>query len=74
MTKVILTRHGSVEGIDPDRFRGRAEIPLLLQLLDQPISAYWRLAQSPCAINKIDITGRHVRIEQINDTSHLRDV
>ena len=31
---------------------------LLMQLLDQPLSAYWRLAQSPCCLNEIDITDR----------------
>jgi phosphoserine phosphatase len=29
----------------------------LLQLLDQPLSAYWRLAQEPCCINEIDVAG-----------------
>jgi probable phosphoglycerate mutase len=28
MTKIILTRHGHVEGIDPERFRGRTDVPL----------------------------------------------
>ena len=28
MTKLILVRHGPVEGISPERFRGRAELPL----------------------------------------------
>src|SRR5437762_6946036 len=28
MTKLILVRHGHVEGISPERFRGRAELPL----------------------------------------------
>jgi phosphoserine phosphatase len=28
MTKIILTRHGHVEGIEPERFRGRTNIPL----------------------------------------------
>jgi probable phosphoglycerate mutase len=28
MTKVILTRHGHVEGISPERFRGRTDVPL----------------------------------------------
>jgi broad specificity phosphatase PhoE len=28
MTKIILTRHGHVEGIQPERFRGRTELPL----------------------------------------------
>lgn len=44
---------------------------ILLQLLDQPLSAYWRLVQSPCTLNEIEVSGRDVRIERINDTSHL---
>jgi broad specificity phosphatase PhoE len=28
VTKIILTRHGRVEGIKPERFRGRTELPL----------------------------------------------
>jgi phosphoserine phosphatase len=56
---VVLVGHDSVN---------RA---LLLQLLDQPLSAYWRLAQSPCCINEIDIVGGRVEILGINDTQHL---
>lgn len=44
---------------------------LLLQLLDQPLSAWWRVVQSPCAINEIEITGHSVRVVRLNDTSHL---
>jgi len=32
---------------------------LLMQLLDQPLSLYWRLAQSPCCINEITIEDGH---------------
>ena len=28
MTKILLVRHGHVEGIKPERFRGRADLPL----------------------------------------------
>ena len=28
MAKILLVRHGHVEGIFPERFRGRAELPL----------------------------------------------
>src|SRR5438445_7653358 len=28
MTKLLLVRHGHVEGIHPERFRGRADLPL----------------------------------------------
>lgn len=44
---------------------------LLLQLLDQPLSAYWRIAQSPCCINDIDIQGHRILVRGINDTAHL---
>jgi phosphoserine phosphatase len=56
---VVLVGHDSVN---------RA---LLLQLLDQPLSAYWRLAQSPRGINEIDIAGGHIEILRVNDTTHL---
>jgi probable phosphoglycerate mutase len=56
---VVLVGHDSVN---------RA---LLLQLLDQPLSAYWRVAQDPCCINEIDATGGRVNVRRINDTQHL---
>lgn len=57
---VVLVGHDSVN---------RA---LLLQLLDQPLSAYWRLAQDPCTLNEIEVfAAGDVRVERINDTSHL---
>lgn len=56
---VVLVGHDSVN---------RA---LLLQLLDQPVSAYWRLAQHPCALNEIDIAGGQICVLRVNDTSHL---
>jgi phosphoserine phosphatase len=56
---VVLVSHDSVN---------RA---LLLQLADLPLSSYWRLAQTPCCINEIIVTGNQVRILAINETSHL---
>jgi phosphoserine phosphatase len=56
---VVLVSHDSVN---------RA---LLLQLADLPLSSYWRLAQTPCCINEIDVTENQVRILAINETSHL---
>jgi phosphoserine phosphatase len=57
---VVLVSHDSVN---------RA---LLLQLLDQPLSSYWRLAQDPCCINEIDLADRHIHVLRINETHHLR--
>jgi broad specificity phosphatase PhoE len=56
---VVLVSHDSVN---------RA---LLLQLADLPLSSYWRLAQTPCCINEIEIADNQVRILAINETSHL---
>ncbi len=56
---VVLVGHDSVN---------RA---LLLQLLDQPLSAFWRIAQSPCAISEIDIVNGSVRVQRVNETHHL---
>ena len=57
---VVLVGHDSVN---------RA---LLLQLIDQPLSAYWRLAQDPCTLNVIEVSAAGaVQVESINDTSHL---
>lgn len=44
---------------------------MLLQLIDQPLSAYWRVSQGPCAINEIDIADGSIQVRRLNDTSHL---
>lgn len=59
---VVLVGHDSVN---------RA---LLLQLLDMPPAAYWRITQAPCTINEIDISGDRVRALRINETGHLDGV
>jgi probable phosphoglycerate mutase len=45
---------------------------ILLQILDQPPSAYWKLVQGPCALNELHVTRDHARVLSINDASHLR--
>ena len=45
---------------------------LLLQLLDMPLAAYWRLVQNPCTLKEIEIfAAGDVRVQRLNDTSHL---
>jgi broad specificity phosphatase PhoE len=44
---------------------------ILMQFLDQPMSAYWRLVQDPCTLNEVDVDGGDIRVRRINDTSHL---
>jgi probable phosphoglycerate mutase len=67
--RFVLERHPD----DPVALVGHESVNrvLLLLLLDLPLSAYWRLAQAPCAINEVDIVGRQMRIVRINDTGHL---
>jgi broad specificity phosphatase PhoE len=48
MTKILLVRHGHVEGISPERFRGRADLPLTVdgrrqaEATARRIHATWR--------------------------------
>jgi probable phosphoglycerate mutase len=44
---------------------------LLLQMLDQPLSSYWRLPQLPCAISELVIDDAAVKVLRINETAHL---
>jgi len=50
MTKIILTRHGHVEGITPERFRGRLDLPLTalgqrqIAATSHRINATWKIA------------------------------
>jgi len=47
---------------------------LLLQFLDLPPAAYWRIAQNPCCLNEIDIAGGRVTVQRINETYYLENV
>ncbi|MGB6537972.1 MAG: histidine phosphatase family protein [Xanthobacteraceae bacterium] len=44
---------------------------LLLQLLDLPLSRYWRIEQAPCCLNEIDIGDGNVCILRMNEMHHL---
>lgn len=44
---------------------------LLLQLLELPLSAYWRLAQEPCGLSEIEVSENGARILRLNETQHL---
>jgi broad specificity phosphatase PhoE len=44
---------------------------LLLQLLDQPLCAYWRLSPVPCGISDIDVQEHAARVVAFNTTTHL---
>jgi len=64
MTKILLTRHGHVEGIQPERFRGRAELALTPQgvaeakALAARIAATWKpAAVYTSALKRCVVTG-----------------
>ena len=67
--RTVIARHLA----DPVVMVGHDSVnrALLLQLLDQPLAAYWKLAQDPCCLNEVLIEGDSVQILRINDTSHL---
>ncbi|HVY56878.1 MAG TPA: histidine phosphatase family protein [Xanthobacteraceae bacterium] len=44
---------------------------LLMQILDQPLSAYWRLYFKPCGISEIEFTDDVSRVLRVNETFHL---
>lgn len=54
-TKLLLTRHGHVEGISPPRFRGRTDLPLTplgtaqARQLAQAIARFWRPSAIYCS-------------------------
>ena len=56
---LVLVTHDSV---------GRA---MLMQTLDQPLSAYRRVVISPCGITEIDAAGAHTQVLGVNATDHL---
>ena len=57
---VVLVGHDSVNRV------------LLMQLLDMPLSAYWRLVQDPCTLNEIELSAAgEVHVQRINDTESI---
>ena len=56
---LVLVGHDSVNRV------------LLTQVLDMPLSAYWRIVQNPCCINEIEIAGSSFQLRRMNDTAHL---
>ena len=83
-TRIILVRHGHVEGILPERSRGR---PVdTRDCVYQPaqalrsdgscdcgrvMSAYWRLGQDPCSVSEIEILEDGTIVHRLNEPYHL---
>jgi probable phosphoglycerate mutase len=45
---------------------------MLMHLLDQPLSTYWKLEQAPCAVNVLTLLPDGAQINGINQTDHLK--
>ena len=69
VVRLVLERHPS----DTVVMVGHDSVnrAILMQFLDQPLSAYGRLAQDPCTLNEVDVEGDDIHVRRINDTSHL---
>lgn len=67
--RLVLSRHSG----DTIVLVGHDSInrALILQLIDQPLSAYWRIAQTPCCLNEIDVSDGKICAQRINETAHL---
>jgi phosphoserine phosphatase len=69
VVRMVLERHSAETVVLVSHDSGIRAI--LLQLLDQPISAYWRLSPAPCSISEVDLLAHGARIIGINETHHL---
>lgn len=56
---VVLVGHDSVNRV------------ILLNALQLPLSRYWRLGQSPCAISEIELSRNGFVVFSMNETCHL---
>lgn len=69
--RLVVERHRSAADVIVLVGHDSVNRALLLQLLDQPLSAYWRLSQTPCCLNEFDIIDGEVRVLRLNETRHL---
>jgi phosphoserine phosphatase len=57
---LVLVGHDSVNRV------------ILIHALELPLSRYWHIRQSPCAINELDYSGSGFTIVALNQTDYLR--
>jgi probable phosphoglycerate mutase len=69
--RLVIARHGRATDTIVLVGHDNVNRALLLQLLDQPLSAYWLIQQHPCAINEIEINDSRIRVLRVNETAHL---
>lgn len=81
----MVARAGNVLRLMLERHPGEAECvvlvghdsinrALLLLLLDQPLSAYWRTQQAPCCLNEIDMIAGRTTVVRLNEARHLEEI
>jgi broad specificity phosphatase PhoE len=69
--RLVIARHGEATDIVVLVGHDNVNRALLLQMLDQPLSAFWLIQQHPCAINEIEISDSGIRVLRVNETAHL---
>jgi probable phosphoglycerate mutase len=67
--RLVRERHGDATAVIVGHSIGNRA--LLLQTLDQPLSAYWRLGQDPGSLSEIELLGEHATVRRLNETSFL---
>ncbi len=69
--RMVLERHAADTVVLVGHDSGIRTV--LLQLLDQPISAYWRIAPQPASISEVDIVEREIKVLSVGETQHLQE-
>lgn len=69
--RIVLDQHvgETVAMVSHDSFNR----VFLAHVLGQPLSAYWKIAQAPCALNEISISDGRATVCRINQTVQLFD-
>ena len=67
--RLIRERHGQETVVVVGHSSGNRA--LLLQTLEQPLSAYWRPAQDPCAVSEIEVSDRDTTVHRFNESCSL---
>jgi len=67
--RLVLERHRDETVVVVGHSSGNRA--LLLQTLDQLLSAYWRLGQDPCSASEIQLREDGTTVHRLNETAHL---
>jgi phosphoserine phosphatase len=67
--RLVLERHRDQTVVVVGHSSGNRA--LLLQTLDQPLAAYWRLGQDPCSVSEIEVFECSTTVHRLNETYHL---